>query len=84
LVRHPWEITLREFLEIVQRHDGIEIDPASAAITGGRFFSKDRRPFPVPVMELDEVMPLPLLRFLCRFYRIPPADFRLDPDEDDD
>jgi hypothetical protein len=82
LVRHPWEITLREFVEIVRRNYGIEIDPASAAMAGGRFLSKNRRPFPIPVMELDEVIPLPLLRFLCGFYRMPPEDFGLDPEDE--
>lgn len=83
MVRHPWQRTLREFIDIVHREYGIGIDPAAAAITGGRFLSKDQRLFPVPVMELDEVMPLPLLRFLCRFFRIPLADFGLDDEEDD-
>jgi hypothetical protein len=82
LPRHPWEITLREFIEIVRRNYGIEIDPASAAIAGGRFLKGDQRMFPVPVLELDEVVPLPLLRFLCGFYRIPPVDLRLDPEDD--
>lgn len=83
MARHPWQITLGEFIERVRREYGVEIDPAAAAVTGGRFLSKDQRPFPVPVMDLDEVMPLPLLRFLCRFFRIPPADFGLDAEEDD-
>jgi hypothetical protein len=83
LARHPWQITLREFIERVRREYGIEIGAATAAITAGRFLSKDQRSFPVPVMELDEVMPLPLLQFLCRFFRIPPTDFGLDAEEED-
>jgi hypothetical protein len=81
LVRHPWEITLREFIERVRRDYGIQIEPASAAIASGQFMSKEGRAFPVPVMGMDEVMPLPLLRFLCRLYRIPAADFHLDPED---
>lgn len=83
LVRHPWEITLREFIEIVRRDYGIEIDPASAAVVGGRYLSKGRRAYPLPVMDLDALMPLPMLRFLCKWYRIPPEDFRLDPEDED-
>ena len=83
MARHPWQITLREFLETIRREYGIEIDPASAAITGGRLLRKDQRLFPVPLLELDEVMPLPLLRFLCGFYRVPPADFHLDAEAPD-
>ena len=83
MVRHPWQITLREFIETVRRDYGIEVETAPAAIASGRFLSKDGRIYPVPVMELDEVMPIPLLRFLCGLYRLPPSDFRLDPEEDD-
>jgi hypothetical protein len=83
MTRHPWQITLRDFIEKVRREYGIEIDPASAAVSGGRFLSKEKRLFPIPVMEPDEVMPLPLLRFLCRLYRVPPVDFALEAEEDD-
>ena len=83
MVRHPWQITLREFIETVRRQYGIEVEIAPAAIASGRFLSKDGRLYPVPVMEPDEVMPIPLLRFLCGLYRLPPSDFRLDPEDDD-
>ncbi len=83
LGRHPWELTLREFIEQVRRYYGIEIDVTHAAIASGRFLSKDDRFFPVPVMDLDETMPIALLRFLCGLYRIPPEDFRVDQEEDD-
>ena len=83
MARHPWQTTLGEFIERARRERGVEIDPAAAAVAGGRFLRQDQRLFPVPAMELDEVMPLPLLRFLCRLFRIPPADFGLDAEEDD-
>jgi len=83
LVRHPWEITLREFIKKVRRDYGIEVEPAGAAIASSRFLSRAGRAFPVPVMDMDEVMPLPLLRFLCWLYRLPPADFGLDPEDSD-
>jgi hypothetical protein len=74
---------LWEFIEIVRRYYGIEIDPATAAIEGGRFLSKGRRMFPVPVMDDEEIMSIFLLRSFCRLYRVPPEDFGLSPDEDD-
>ena len=84
LARHPWEVTLREFIEIVRRQYGIEIDPTTAAIAGGRFFSRDQRPYPVLVLDNDELMPISLLRSLCSLYRLPPEDFGLYFEEDDD
>ena len=77
--RHPWEITLREFIEQVRRNYGIELEITGVAIAGGRFLNKSGRLFPVPVMDLDAPMPLPLLEFLCDLYQIPPEDFSLDP-----
>lgn len=43
MVRHPWQITLREFIETVRRDYGIEVEIAPAAIASGRFLSKDGR-----------------------------------------
>jgi hypothetical protein len=83
LVRHPWEITLREFIEQVRRDYGIEVEITAAAIAGGRFLSKSGRLFPVPIMDLDAIMPLYLLRQLCRLYRVPPEDFGLLREEED-
>ncbi len=83
MVRHPWEITLWQFIEKVRRDYGIGIDPASAAILGGRFLSKDRQAYPLPLLDEDELMPIYLLRHFCRIYRIPPEDFGLLREEDD-
>jgi hypothetical protein len=84
LARHPWELTLGEFIEKARRDYGIGIDPAYAAIEGGRFLRKGSRVFPVPVFEEDVTMPVHLLRHFCRTFRIPPEDFGLMPEEDDD
>ena len=83
MVRHPWEITLGQFIEKVRREYGIEIDPASAAIVGGRFLSQDRQVYPLPVFGEDELMLVHLLQQFCRIYRVPPEDFGLLPEEDD-
>jgi hypothetical protein len=85
LARHPWEITLREFVKKVHRDYGIELELATAAVVSGWILRKEDRIYPVPVMDPDEVMPLPLLRALSKFYRLPPEDSGLDPyDEEDD
>lgn len=83
MARHPWQVTLREFIARARREYGVEIDPAAAAVAGGQYFRQGPRLFPVPVMEPDEVMPLPLLRYLCRLFQIPPEDFGLDAEEKD-
>ena len=82
LARHPWELTLREFIEVVRRDYGIEIDLRSAVVVASRLLRKDDRSY-VLIMEEDEILPLSVLRSLCRFYRIPPEDFGLDPDPED-
>jgi len=84
LVRHPWELTLREFLEKVHRDYGIEIELSHASVAGGRFLTKNDRLYPVPVFDEDEVMPIELLKFLCKLYRIPPEDFGLTSEEEDE
>lgn len=82
MARHPWELTLREFIEITCRNYGIEIDLESAAVTASRFLRKDDRAY-VLVIEEDEILSISVLRSLCRFYRIPPEDFGLDPEPED-
>jgi hypothetical protein len=83
LAIHPWELTLREFIEFVRRNYGIEVSYTEASIAGGRFLSKDRRVFPVPVLGEDEIMPISLLQFFCRLCRVPPEDFGLLAEERD-
>jgi len=75
--------TLREFVEIVRRNYGIEIALSSATLVASRFMHKDGRSF-VLLIDEDEVLSESVLRSLCRFYRIPPEDFGLDPDPEED
>ena len=84
MARHPWELTLREFVDIVWRNYGIEVDHPSAAMAAGLFLSKGKRViFPVAVLDEDEDMPIPLLRYFCRLYHVPPEDFGLAMEEKD-
>lgn len=82
MARHPWEITLREFIEFVRSNYGIEIDYASAAIMASRFLRKDRRAYAL-LIEEDEILSISVLRSLCRYYRVPPEDFGLHPEPED-
>jgi hypothetical protein len=79
--RHPWEITLREFLEQTRRSYGIEIDPSIF----GKILVHQRegRPYILPKLEWDETLTPTVLRALCRFFNLPPEDFALDSNEDD-
>lgn len=84
MARHPWELTLREFLEKVLRDYGIKIELSHASVAGGRFLTKNDRHYPVPAFDENKVMPIELLEFLCKLYRIPPEDFGLNPWKDDE
>src|ERR1700710_7769 len=74
LVRHPWEITVREFTERARREYGIEIASGSATVVASRFMNRDGRPFALLIEEEVTLTPS-VLGSLCRFYRIPPEDF---------
>lgn len=79
LARHRWELTLRELIEKVRRDYGIELELGSAAIAGSLFLSKGGRLFPLPILDMDQVLPVSLLEFFCDLYDCPREDFGLDP-----
>ena len=83
LGRHPWEITLREFIDTTRRSYGIEIDVRPAAIIASQFLRKADKVL-ILLVDQDEILTLSVLRSLCRSYRIPPEDFGLDPEPDED
>lgn len=80
--RHPWEITLREFVEKVRRYYGIEIDP-SIFDTILSYRRRDGRVYILPPLDWDEILEPTILRDLCIIFHLPPEDFGLDPDEED-
>jgi hypothetical protein len=82
LARHPWEITLREFVVKVWRDYGIEIELASAAIISSWILRRGECIYPVPVEDPDEILTPYRLHSLCLFFGVPPVDFNLDPDDD--
>jgi hypothetical protein len=80
--RHPWEITLREFVEKARRDYGIEIDP-DHIVKGMVFARKGDLFYALPKIGLDDILPPIFLRALCQIYGLPPLDFHLDPEDDD-
>jgi hypothetical protein len=83
LPRYPWEITLREFVEKVRHDYGIEMDLTSVILTASLILRKGNQLYPLLVAEEDDVLPLDVLRTLCRVYHLPPLDFHLDPEDED-
>ncbi|HYO14607.1 MAG TPA: hypothetical protein VE685_15535 [Thermoanaerobaculia bacterium] len=80
MARHPWEITLRDFIEKVWRNYGIEIELVSATVVGSWFLKREDGWFyPLAMMDPDEILTISLLEHLCWFYGIPPEDFGLAP-----
>lgn len=80
--RHPWEITLREFVEKARRFYGIQIDP-SIFDTILSYRRRDGRVYILPPLEWDETLEPTILRDLCIIFILPPEDFGLDPEEED-
>lgn len=79
---HPWEITLRQFVERVRRDYGIEVE---RTVRDRIFvFRRGDRVFVLPGLDSEVILDPELLRELCRLFRLPYLDFSLDPDPDDD
>jgi hypothetical protein len=84
LARHPWELTVREFVEKVRRYYGVELTVTSVLLAASLFLRKGDRIYPLPVLSEDDIIPLDILRTLCRAFGFPPLDFHLDPGSEDD
>ena len=84
MVRHPWQITVREFVERVRRDYGIELSITSLILATSLFLRKGDRLYPLLVAEEDDLIPLDVLRTLGRAFGLPPADFHLDPEDEED
>lgn len=80
--RHPWEITLREFVEKVRRDYGIAVDADS--LERIHIFRRGDRVFLLPGLESEVILDPDLIRELCSLFNLPPLDFALDPDPNDD
>lgn len=80
-IRHPWEITLREFVEKVRRDYGIEVD--TSLLDQIVIYQRDGRQYVLPKFDPDGILELPVLQSLCWIFNLPTADFSLDPEPDD-
>lgn len=78
--RHPWELTLGDFVERVRRDYGVEAR-STADIAGGLYLSVGGLVLALPGMAEDDVLAESVLRSLCRQLHLPPVDFGLDEEE---
>lgn len=79
--RHPWEITLREFVEMARRNYGIRVD--ESILDRILVFRRGDRVFVLPGLDSETILAPDLIRELCALFNLPPLDFGLDPDPDD-
>lgn len=84
--KHPWEITLRQFLERVEREYGGGRVPLFAFSSQGRidvsFVQRSSEEFAtLPGLDLDEELTPTVLRSLCVQLGLPPDLFGLEPEE---
>jgi hypothetical protein len=81
-VGHPWELTLRQFVEKVRQDYGMEIDVVSLPVPGS-LLSDGLRAYALPFLEEDDLLDPLIIESICRVFELPPADFHLDPSRDD-
>ena len=79
--RHPWELTLREFVEKVRRDYGIELSVEEVILTASILFVKGKQVYPMALLREDDLLLIQELRSLCKAFDLPPADFHLDPED---
>jgi hypothetical protein len=83
MAEHPWELTLKQFVEQVRRDYGIEMRTLAMG-ERGQFLIRGRQICALPDIEDDDPLTPFLLRTLCSVFELPPLDFALDPEEEDD
>ena len=81
LTRHPWELTLREFIEKMRRDYGIELSVEEVILTASLLLLRGRQVYPLALMREDDPLSVHELRSLCKAFNLPPADFHLDPED---
>ncbi|HEY2740420.1 MAG TPA: hypothetical protein VGK45_18555 [Thermoanaerobaculia bacterium] len=79
---HPWELTLRQLLEKVQRDYGIFFEVIPLPIPG-TILVHGTRTYALPGIDEDDLLDVAVLESLCDYFRLPRADFSLDPDPED-
>lgn len=79
---HPWEMTLRQFVEKVKRDYGLRIEILSLPVSGV-ILTRGGRIFPLPALEEHDLLDIDVLENLIEFFRLPREDFHLDPAAED-
>jgi hypothetical protein len=81
-VGHPWELTLRQLVEKVRHDYGIELAVVPLPVPG-TILCLGATIYPLPEIDEDDLLDIAVLESICDCFRLPRADFSLDPDPDD-
>lgn len=88
-MRHPWNVTLRQFLERAQSDGRLRFKsadlhgPRGATSYDYADLEKLGRTIALALgCDLDDLLAPTVLRSLCAQFSVPEDDFRLDPDPD--
>lgn len=79
---HPWEMTLRQFVEKVRRDYGARIEIVTLPVRGV-ILTHGGRIYSLPALEPDDVLDIDILEDLVDVFRFPREDFHLDPPIED-
>lgn len=86
---HPWQVTLRQFLDHARRERGVEVfegrwqGPQGETRFLWAYLEQLGRIVVAPGCDLDDFLTPDVLRSLCAQFGIPADDFLLDPENDD-
>lgn len=80
---HPWELTLRQFVEKVRRDYGIVLS-VSPLRTPGSLLRHDKLVYVLPRIAEDDPLDIEVLGSICQAFLLPLSDFHLDPEDEDD
>ncbi len=80
--RHPWELTLGDFVERARRDYGVEAR-STADVAGGLYLAVGSLVLALPGMAEDDILAESVLRSLCRQLHLPAVDFGLEEGEPD-
>jgi hypothetical protein len=76
---HPWEMTLHQLVEKVGRDYGIVFEVVSLPVPG-TILSHWTKIYALPGIDENDLLDLAVIENLCEYFRLPRADFALDPD----
>lgn len=79
---HPWDQTLRQFVDTVVRYYGIEMVVLSLP-PGGSILASGGRIYPLPGIEEDDLLSPDVQKAICDLFNLPRSDFHLDSDPED-